>query len=80
MSEQTEREKLIKEIKKIYQVPGGNCCGPAESLADFILEDRKRIVAPLLKEYTDAERDMYGSFDLLYNDVQTTLKNAGIGE
>lgn len=40
----TQREELIKEIERISP----RDCNNSEGLADFILNDRKRIVEPLL--------------------------------
>lgn len=73
-----ERYKLIEELKNNIKFLNLLNEKGFEDIADFIIADRARIVEPLLKKYTDEERDTYGSFDLLYNDVQETLKRAGV--
>ncbi len=75
----TEREKLIEELRMIvineFNSEMNIHCPNYDKLADFILEDRKRIVAPLLKidsfEYADI--DTY-SIDC----IDETLKLAGV--
>ena len=45
-----EREKLQKELDKcLVYVPGNGSRHDDEKLIDFILQDRKRIVEPLIK-------------------------------
>lgn len=47
--EQSEREILIDELRKCEVESEGN---PMNWIADFILADRRRIVAPLVKAET----------------------------
>lgn len=50
MTNPSEREKLIVELEnKIDRLQDQfNCCVSTEEIADFILEERKRIVEPLV--------------------------------
>lgn len=71
------RDELIEELNKdlfkdtIY-IPGGYKPVTAEMLADFIIEDRKRIVEPLVKY-----NKCYPSYAAM-KAINHTLKNAGV--
>jgi hypothetical protein len=52
MPEMTEREKLIKELEGRFYLPhehGVLCVMDIPSVADFILADRQKILAPLVE-------------------------------
>lgn len=85
MSE-TERERIVEELRSIIQqanmvpesVPG--------CIVDFIIEDRKRIVDPLVK-YKKKNIEIYGlggcnlsSLTIENVVIDETLKLAGIDE
>lgn len=68
------REKLMKELNDLSMVR--THISWQEFVADFIIEDRKRIVEPLLK---------YNNFGNIFNNkmeiyerIDQTIKNAGV--
>lgn len=87
------REELIKELNKIIpcscidayklrKLTSPDCanCNYADDVADFILEDRKRICGPLLKI-----RGIFSNLgwiklnqENLRQSIDETLKNAGL--
>jgi len=76
----SERERIINSINEsMFRDEDKGCVRPSE-IADWHMKEVARIVEPLKKEYTDEERDTYGSYNLLYEDVQETLKRARGGE
>lgn len=70
------REDLAKELYDLIKsIPITNTTqNPVYKIADFILEDRKRIVEPLVKIGNEDGWDM----EELLNARVETLKNAGI--
>lgn len=74
----TEREKLVKELGNfcIHSNDSGDIYD-IEKIADFILEDRKKVVEPLVKYKTG--KNTKASEDLLnlIDGITETLKNAG---
>lgn len=75
----TERERLIEELIRVISSDGGK--GFYGDLADFIIEDRRRIVEPLvkldLKPGTAIECSMKNLGNIL-EAVMQTLKLAGV--
>lgn len=68
-----EREKLIEELKY-----GQSLVGPAvkwEWLSNWIIEDRKRIVGPILEIN---KRYFYWTKSDFSKAIDQTLKNAGV--
>lgn len=71
----TERDKLRDKVRSIYcdgkymTIQSAN-----QAIADFIIEDRRRIIEPLVafcaKEYPSSDDPGYA--------IRKTLKNAGI--
>lgn len=93
MSELSGREIIIKKLSKVMlcscidayklrklSAPDCAYCNYVDEVADWHMAEVARIIEPLKKEYTDEERDTYGSYNLLYEDVQETLKRANGGE
>lgn len=70
----TEREKLIEEL---ISVGGLDYIKQAEEIADFMLEDRKRIVKPLINYQTSPPENPYEKNGFIYA-INETLKNAGV--
>lgn len=62
-----EREKLIEELRQ-KQVK------TVDDYRDFILADRRRVVEPLVKAKSNKEEPY------IWDAVDQTLKNAGIGD
>lgn len=80
----TEREKLIKDLKRImpcscldaYKLrkmtdPWCSWCEYGGHILDFVLADRKRIVEPLIRVMGDLSQRY------LKEGIEKTLKNAG---
>lgn len=84
------REELSKRLKRIMPctclglcAPDCSWCGYGGDLVGFIIEDRKRIVEPLVKAVEESERigNKYSTvpaWQRLDKAVYETLKNAGI--
>lgn len=70
----TEREKLIEELEEMTKDEGDICL---ECIADFILEDRKRIVEPLVKLGSLKTQQPPTKEKLIYA-IDETLKLAGV--
>lgn len=72
----TAKERLVNELKEIkykYDME-------TEDIADFILADRARIVAPLVKFKTKYPELYTGFGEEAVNNIDETLKLAGGGE
>ena len=72
---QTERERLVEELKKISGITNGHIS--IYDVADFILKDRLRVVQPLLEPHT-IHKD--NELKVCIRAIKQTLKNAGVGE
>ena len=80
----SEREKLIKELEKLrwqqaQRIFLGQTPGLVEEIADFILEDRKRIVEPLVN-LPIGYKDEVDRGDKLRFAIDETLTLAGLNE
>lgn len=70
------RERLIQELNRLKSIRGPWI----ESVADFIIADRKRIVEPLINFKTKCKTYREDSWNTLTDSAQCidkTLKNAG---
>lgn len=75
MTKESQREELIDEIN--HKFLGGNCANISREIADFIIDDRKRIVEPLV-EYKKVFKSMWeGIKPFISTVIDKTLKNAG---
>lgn len=73
-----ERQKLIERIQEIYMVPDVLSYEQQIGLlADFILQDRKRVVAPLLEPHTIHKGN---ELDTCIKAIKQTLSNAGVAQ
>lgn len=74
-----ERQRLIEELEKIlWDDENINRDAWIDNLANFILEDRKRIVAPLKEIYPKLERNVNDEICFMCLDaINDTLKLAG---
>lgn len=75
----TKKEELVKQLNKVFlenakDHVNGHTVNLVNYVADFIIEDRKRIVEPLVKLKKTAT-DMGMSY---YHAMNETLTNAGI--
>lgn len=67
------REMLIDKIIKM------GCYHDAPEVADFILEDRRRIVEPLVMELSEFKKtDAEDRIHRLFNSIEEVLKLAGV--
>lgn len=73
-SEQTERSKLIKELNKFGFDDTLNCCADVKDVVNFIIADRKRIVAPLV-EFMKNDNPDWIDASLM---ARKLLENAGV--
>lgn len=89
----SQREELIKELVLIYDMnatpsnvrkfPYTYCKKTRRrfgAIADFILEDRKRIVEPLVKVIDSDWGDTFNAVKVLSNAIEKTLKLSGVEE
>lgn len=81
----TDREKIIRDLKNIvineYMSELNMNVPNYDKLADFIIEDRRRIVDPLVKAYIREDfpkMSLNGQLNSLYEGTVETLKNAGV--
>ena len=73
----TEREKLIEELKKIlWDDEYNNRDAWIESLADFILSDRNRILEPLVKIPNQDKTPLHEWHAFAKDAISLTLKLA----
>lgn len=68
----TSRDELIIEL-----IAKGLWCSELAWVADFIIEDRKRVVAPLVKLTWDGIKLM-DTISNVDNAINETLKKAGV--
>ena len=86
----SEREKLIKEIKKFQIDIGTHCYGnqlrkeirecvnvDLYDLVTFILNDRKKVVKPLTEITLEQAKSLNWPI-YLANAIEKTIKNAGL--
>lgn len=69
----TERDKLGTEILAVYPT-----CSRVNTMVDFILADRKRIVEPLVKFKAPKECSDVHKLDLVKRAILKTVSNAGV--
>lgn len=68
-----DRDELIDKINSIVPM----CLDNAEDIADFIISDRQRIVAPLVQHNININGDEWEKCDV-NRSISETLKLAGI--
>ena len=77
-----ERQKLIEELFNfLYNNPDDSKITftfTPKQICDFILQDRKRVVEPLVKFITD--RKYYKAPQLIIEALSETLSNAGVAQ
>lgn len=73
-----ERELLIKELNKLGFDDTINCCVDVNDIATFILKDRERIVAPLVKAISLDRSTIKISYTVLLEAIDETFKLAGV--
>lgn len=78
-----ERQLLIQEIIRremsiTKSINNWDMLLLAESITDFILEDRKRIVGPLIDEMNRETRQEHNEDNYCYVAIKQTITNAGI--
>lgn len=81
-----ERNKLIKELQLLNHRGYLSGAGHLQLIADFILEDRKRICQPLIEFkngfspllWLSREKDEYCGTDVFCNAIDKTLKLASL--
>lgn len=73
----TERDKLRDKVRSIYcdgkymTIQSAN-----QAIADFIIEDRRRIVEPLIKYKSSVGPDIWG--DLCNDAIDKSIRLAGV--
>lgn len=80
----SERERLIKELKQITSLVGSAL--HYECIVNFILEDRKRICAPLVNfkqshnsiQWLARQEDDYAGTDVFCKAIEESLKLASL--
>lgn len=78
MPELSEREKLRKELNKFGFDDTINCCVDVNDIVSFILEDRKRICAPLIKYQSNFPLMFENSTAQASKAIEETLKIVGL--
>lgn len=81
----SNRDELISKLEQRFHEPyehGASLCNlTIEDVADFIIEDRKRIVEPLVNAYYNPyfpKMTMNGQLNKLYTATVETLKLSGV--
>ncbi len=72
------KEKLVEELRKVLDFKGEPYEG-FQRIATFIIEDRKRIVTPLVEEMNRETRHEAYESNYAYMAIKQTLQNA-LGE
>ncbi len=71
-----ERERLIRELKEEFYFPP-NGSSPSE-IADYILADRERIVAPLVAIPSQDRLPFFEWISFATDGINATLKLSGV--
>jgi hypothetical protein len=78
------REELIKELKEKFTAEKKWPCLSWNDLADLIIQDRLRVVEPLIKSYDDinfndkSPENVIKAIELVQKGIMETLTNAGV--